>query len=209
MEKRRAGRKDGRRIAAARMLAAVLGTLTVAAILAVILATGGLGGAMAAAESTGKYDRLAAMGANSTAAEDAGEYDGLTPMWVMCKSFVNVRFRARKRAAVLGRVESGEQVWTDGKRDGPYVHVVRLSMESEDGWIHGGYLVDEEPARMDGERYRVCSNGRVALRRTVDGPRRAWGKSGSTLKVYAMGGGWALTNRGYIRTEFIEPDPEG
>ena len=143
----------------------------------------------------------------AAAGEDPGQREELTPLWVMCRSFVNVRFRPGKRRAILGRIESGEQVWTDGKRDGPYIHVVALTMESEDGWIHGGYLVEQEPVAMSGERYRVSSNGRVALRRTVNGPRRAWAKTGSTLKVYAMSDDWTLTNRGYIRTEFIEPDP--
>lgn len=139
-------------------------------------------------------------------AAEKDPYEGLIPMWTICKagSYVNVRSGPMRKAQELGRLEPAEQVWTDGKQKGAYVHVVGLTMESEEGWVHAGYLVKDEPEMLDGEFYRVCSNGRVALRRMVDGSRRAWAKSGAVLKVYVMSKEWALTNRGYIRTEFIE-----
>ena len=156
------------------------------------------------------------MGLAWAAAEETP--DGATGcVWVMCKpgSYVNVRYKARKTGAVIGRVECGEKLWTDGKVNGQFLHLVGLTMESGDGWIRRGYVVEDEPAILAGEanggrgeRYLVNALGRVALRRTVNGARRAWAKSGSNLRVLVMSDTWSLTNRGFIRTEFLEADPE-
>lgn len=141
-----------------------------------------------------------------TAEEDP--YEGLTPLWAMCKSYVIVRAAPRKRAKEMGWIDAFDQVWTDGVKSGKYIHLCMLQLDGGEGWVHGGYFVEDEPVAIDRERYRVNSNGRVALRRTVDGRRRAWAKPGANLTVYMISAEWALTNRGYIRSEFIEPDPE-
>lgn len=118
--------------------------------------------------------------------------------------FVNVRASASRRSESIGRLECGDMVITDGVTRGDWVHLIRLSLESAEGWVHSGYLVTEKPEVLSWEKRTVRANGRVACRKWADGPRRAWAKNGSAVKVYAIGGGWALTNRGYIAEDYLE-----
>ena len=132
-------------------------------------------------------------------------------LYVICKpdSFVNVRAKPTKTASILGYRECGDAVETDGTRKGSYIHCINLSLEADDGWIHAGYLVEDPPSILEEEtRYRNCSNGRVALRNYVDGKRRSWAKSGANLTVLVMSDDWSLTTRGFIKTEYLEADPE-
>lgn len=159
----------------------------------------------------GMNRQLAALAALILIAALAGSCLGEeTEKWVICreKSCVYVRAAPGKKAMIIGRAELGDLVVTDGIRKGKYVHLIGLSMESEDGWIHGGYLVDSEPVKMNGEIYRISSRWVVAVRRTVNGSRRAWAKPGAQLKVYAMSEEWTLTNRGFVMTKYLEADVE-
>lgn len=126
--------------------------------------------------------------------------------YVMLKAgdYLHVRTGPGKRYEKLGYLESGDRVITDGWIRGKWVHVIGLSMEETEGWIYGGYIVDEMPEQMDGEIYKVTARGRVACRKWAWGPRQGWVKRGSRVKVYAMGGGWALTNRGYIMSDYLD-----
>jgi hypothetical protein len=56
----------------------------------------------------------------------------------------------------------------------------------------------------NGKTCTISANGRVACRKWADGPRRAWTVNGSTVKVYAYASDWALTSKGWIRTEYID-----
>ena len=127
-------------------------------------------------------------------------------VYVMMKTgdYVNVRTGPGKRYQKLGYLETGDDIQTDGKTRNGWLHIVNLNMEAEEGWIYAGYTVDEKPEQLTGESFRIDAPGRVACRKWVNGPRRAWAKKGSTVTVYAIGGEWALTNRGYIRAEYLE-----
>lgn len=132
--------------------------------------------------------------------------DDYQTRYVICnpKSFVNVRSAAKKNAQEVGRLECGDVVYTLGEKKGQYVKIYTTSFESTEGWIHRGYLVEEKPERTGGKTYTVRAKGRVALRRYVNGSRRAWINPGKTVEVYVIAGEWALTNRGFIRTEYLE-----
>lgn len=118
--------------------------------------------------------------------------------------YVNVRASAGKRGAIIGYLELGDSAQTDGKTKGAWLHLVNLSMEETEGWVHAGYISETEPVQQGGQTYSISASGRVACRKWINGPRRAWAKKGAKVKVYAMGGEWALTNRGYIRAEYLE-----
>lgn len=123
--------------------------------------------------------------------------------WVLCQpdSYVNVRESARRNSAVIGRAYTGDRFETDGKcRDG-FLHVY-CSLEQDEGWIAIGYIVTDEPRPVN-ELWIVESNGRVACRKTIDGARRCWVVNGSTLTVYWMSDSWAVTDKGFIKSEFI------
>jgi len=131
--------------------------------------------------------------------------------WIACKpdDYVNVREKASKRSAAVGYLESGDEIETDGKvRDG-FVHITCFG-ESGDGWVFAGFISDEEPEEVM-ERYVCVAHKRVACRRWIDGDRIAgkygWLNNGSNATVYYRAGEWLITSRGYIRAEWMEPDP--
>lgn len=135
-------------------------------------------------------------------------YSTAAAEWIICKpdSFVNVRRSPSKQATGIGRMELGEEITLTGKIQNGYAECIGLAFEETTGWIFAGYIVDDEPEVLDGDLYRNCGNGRTALRKWVDGPRRAWATEETTFTVYAMTPEWALTSKGYIRTEYIEPE---
>lgn len=124
-------------------------------------------------------------------------------IWVMCKTYVNIREKPSSKSDAIGFLDSGEGLETDWVRSGDWLHLIHLSCETDEGWVYAGYVVDSEPKKVDAE-CKVVSNGRVALRTKVDGDRRAWAKNGAILKVLWTSQDWALTTRGYIKSEYLE-----
>lgn len=130
--------------------------------------------------------------------------------WVMCQpgSFVNVRKGPSSRYACIGRYETGDKVLLDGKFENRYAYSSSLALEDTEGWISTGYLVFDEPVWKDGEWYTVNSNGRVAMRRCIEGERTSWVKDGTQLQVFWWSEEWCCTTRGVIRTEFLIANEE-
>jgi hypothetical protein len=91
---------------------------------------------------------------------------------------------------------------------GEWLHVVDLSLEYTEGWISSRYMVFDEPEWMAGAEATVDADGRVAIRQYIDGPRvtgrAGWAKPGSTLQVFWWSKEWCYTNRGFIRSEYLE-----
>lgn len=131
--------------------------------------------------------------------------------WIICQpgDWVHARDRASTKSESLGMLVTGDRVKIDGHNRNGFMHVIDLRLEETEGWIYAGYLVTEEPVDMGGELHWIRANGRVACRKYLDGPRRCWVIDGSTVKVYYMGGGWAVTNKGFIQSEFIGEKVEG
>lgn len=125
--------------------------------------------------------------------------------WVMCQpdSYVNVRKRPSSKSESIGRYETGDKVWLTGEMRDGYAYSNQLALEDNEGWISTGYLVYDEPEWKDGASYTVRSNGRVALRRSIEGSRTSWVKDGTKLKVYWYSEEWCCTSRGVIRTEYL------
>ena len=133
-----------------------------------------------------------------------GEENRLTEAWVLCQpdSYVNIRERASSRSAYAGMLMSGDQIWVDGRTKDGYAHCENMSNELGEGWVHAGYIVFEEPEEVNKE-CRISSNGRVSCRRTIGGDRRCWVVDGSEVFVYQVAGEWAVTDKGFVKTEFI------
>lgn len=129
---------------------------------------------------------------------------GLTDAWVMCQpdSYINIRARASSQSRAEGYLISGDRIRIDGQTKGAFAHAV-VSTESGEGWIHAGYIVFEEPVEI-GRKCRIRADGRVACRRTIDGERRCWVIDGSEVYVYMAGGGWAVTDKGFIQSQYID-----
>jgi hypothetical protein len=132
------------------------------------------------------------------AEEDFGD----EKVWVLCnpKSFVNIRENSSGRSKVAGRAECGDCFITDGVRRKGFLHV-KAPVEAGDAWISERYIVHEEPVLVN-ETRKIESTGRVAGRMYVGGKRSRWLRNGDEVKVYWMAE-WAITNRGFIRSEYI------
>lgn len=126
--------------------------------------------------------------------------------YVLCKpdSFVYVREFPKKNSEEIGFLYYGDSVEVDGKKRNGYWHVVGVNTESGDGWVRKLYLDDDEPIQMTPQKYLVVSKGRLATRNGVKGKRQGWLKPGSEIKVYGMNDEWAVTNKGYVKAEYLE-----
>lgn len=134
----------------------------------------------------------------------------LATCWVMCKpgDYVNVRRSPKKNSVAVGYLECGDSFRTDAESKNGFIKCYGVGEEGE-GWIYCGYVTTEEPVKV-GKRYVCVAKKRVACRRWMNGPQtqNPWLRNGSTVEVFCEADGWAVTSRGYIRTEFLEVDPE-
>lgn len=123
-------------------------------------------------------------------------------IYVLCQpdSFVNVRLFPVKSADVAGRVELGDELQTDGKRQNGFVHVV--SGFESDAWINAGFVTDS-PVRVMTLRTQINARGRVACRRSIKGTRRKWLSDGQNVTIYGFSDDWAITNHGFIQTQYL------
>ena len=124
--------------------------------------------------------------------------------FILCKpkSTVNARYSPSTRSEVVGWFDCGDYVETDGITKNGFVHIVDCSLEVSEAWISARYLVEDQPTIFE-IRVIVIGGGRVAARRWVNGQRARWVKPGQEVTVYAWSDEWAITNRGYIKTEFL------
>lgn len=133
-------------------------------------------------------------------AEEEGE------IWILCRedSYVNIRERANRRAAIGGQAYCGDHFRTDWETKGEWIHIIDASTESGDGWINAGYVIYTEPENAGGAEMRIREGGRVAARKTIRGKRTKWLKAGSGIRVYWIGEEWSITDQGFVMTEYIE-----
>ena len=129
--------------------------------------------------------------------------------WVLCRpgDYVNLRMAPSKTSAQVGFLECGDTFHTDGKTKDGFVHV--LDAGDSDCWIWAGNVVMEEPKPVY-QVYVCVAKTRVACRRWVDGPMiqgYGWLRNGSSVDVYYIADGWAVTSRGYIQAEWLEVNP--
>ena len=130
-------------------------------------------------------------------------------LWVMCKpnTYVNVRYTPKKNGQICGYLDSGDSFTSDGEVRNGFISALDAG---EGGWVSEKYVVDEEPVIVN-EYYICVALNRAACRQWINGPRikgkLGWIKNGVRVKVYMITGEWALTARGYIRSEWLEVDP--
>ena len=123
--------------------------------------------------------------------------------YVLCMDRVNIRQGPGRNSNEIGWLECGDRVWVDGKKKNGYVHCVGLNIEEGEGWIHKGYLVEDEPVKI-GRQATITSRGRLAARKYVDGKRTRWLRAGAKLKVYWWTSEWSLTDCGYVKSMYLD-----
>lgn len=128
-------------------------------------------------------------------------------MYVFCNPTDFVNIRMRPDSMVIGWIECGMKVETDGKTkkyNGKlWYHVVDLAMEDSNGWICSQYLSDS-PILIEEETAYCCAKERVAIRKSPNGKVKKWLYNGEKAKVIARNDEWAITKNGYIKLEFLE-----
>lgn len=124
-------------------------------------------------------------------------------MYVMCMDQLNVRMGASTGTDCVGWLEPGDVVYPDGKKKNGFIHCEIPQIEAGEGWIHKGYLVSEEPKKLNCKA-TVISNGKLKARKYVNGKRTKWLKPGGELTVYYWTSEWCLTNCGYVQSQYLE-----
>ena len=122
--------------------------------------------------------------------------------YILCKDYVIIRQWASRHATEIGQLDPCDTVEIDGKTKDGFAHIVAPM----DGWVWAGYITFSEPQKIDAPGV-VTAKKRVAARRWCDGPNvdsKPWLISGSEVRIYWMCDDWALTNRGYVKSEWLE-----
>ena len=137
----------------------------------------------------------------NTAYADELTYD----CWAMCQpgSEVMIREKPDRNGAVVGAVTCGTRMETDWQEKGEWIHLVGVSNETGEGWIHKGYVVFDEPYHIEAEGV-ITGKGRVACRKAIEGKRKGWVNAGSSVTVYWISQEWAVTDRGFISCDYLE-----
>lgn len=148
-----------------------------------------------------------AVGISEGFAEEQDEYDNVAIGYVICVDYVNVRQFPNKNGEPLGMYEAGTKVYLDGKKRNGYLHIVGTGLEDSEGWIKSGYIVYDEPIRVN-QSATIVSKGRLAARSCVNGRRTRWLKPMASLKVYYWSDEWCVTNCGYVQTKYLELEGE-
>ena len=124
-------------------------------------------------------------------------------MYVMCESdsFVNARNTPGKGGEIVGRYECGDVVQTDGRAKNGYLHVIDCSFEQSEAWVKAWYLSESEPHPVS--MTTVVKRDRTIARNGIGGNPVKRLKAGTAVKILVYTPDWCLTDRGYIRTEFL------
>ena len=130
--------------------------------------------------------------------------DGLDEFYIICKpgTCVNVRISPNSHAEIIGSKFFGDVVYVDKEKNG-FVHITNLNSEYTDGWVSKGLIVEDQPVEVNRSGV-IVSNARVAGRKYVNGKVKTWLANGTEVTVYAESDEWCVTDKGYVRAEFIE-----
>lgn len=137
----------------------------------------------------------------------ADEWDNVTEGYVLCADFVYVRPHPNRKGEPLGRYECGWKVYLDGKKKNGFYHIIDTGLESCDGWIYAGYVVYDEPEKIE-RNATIVSKGRLRARKYVNGKRTRWLKPLASVYVYWWSDEWCVTNCGYLQTKYLELEGE-
>lgn len=135
---------------------------------------------------------------------DVAHAETKTEMYVLCQpdSFLNVREFPKKTSNQIGYLMLGDKVTTDGVEKRGFLHIIGFG-ESGEGWVCKSYLVDNNP-QVETVKAWIDSKGRVAVRTYPNGPRSRWMRDGEELILYAASDEWSVTNKGFIKTFYLE-----
>jgi len=126
-------------------------------------------------------------------------------VWILCdpESYVTLREGPGKSKPEFGGAGVGAEFWTDNIQKNGYLHIMEIPAEETEGWIIARNIVYDRPVEIN-RVMEVSAVGRVACRKWVGGKIKAWLRDGDRLTVYWASPTWAVTDRGYVMTEFLK-----
>ena len=126
-------------------------------------------------------------------------------VYVICnpESFVYIRSAPSFKSEEVARVEVGDEMITDEKKNGKWVHVY-YPCEAGEGWIYSGYLIYDEPLVYKDGLYAQTKYKKVLSRRNVNGKKRTQLKKGANLRAYVVSDEWTITDVGFIKTKYLD-----
>ena len=133
--------------------------------------------------------------------------EDITEAYVFCDDFVNIRSKPSRQSESIGMFDCGDKIYLDGKKKNGFLHCVDLGLEENDGWIHSGYVVYDEPVWIN-QSATIVSKGRLAARNRVNGDRLRWLKPLASVKIYYWSDEWCVTNCGYLQSKYLELEGE-
>lgn len=122
--------------------------------------------------------------------------------YVLVQDELNVRARPSLGSHVHGRLFTGDSVEVSKTYNG-WCYLEGLHSEEGVGWVSGKYVVSDPVTEMSDSVAVIQASGRVAIRDCVDGKRIAWAHPGDVVSVYGMSDSWSVTDRGYVKTEYL------
>lgn len=132
----------------------------------------------------------------------AASYVRAETMYVIVQDELNVRAKPSLGSHVYGRLFTGDQVEVVRTYNG-WCFLEGLHSEEGVGWVSQKYIVSDPVTQMYESSAVVRASGRVAIRDCIDGKRIAWVHPGDVVSVYGMSDSWSVTDRGYIKTDFL------
>lgn len=123
--------------------------------------------------------------------------------YVLVRDELNVRGKPSLGSEIHGRLFTGDVVEVTRKYKG-WCFLEGLASEEGCGWVSAEYLVSEPVKECYAEPAIVVADGRVAARKSIDGERRSWLQPGEVVYVYGQSDLWSVTDRGYVRTEYLK-----
>lgn len=126
-------------------------------------------------------------------------------IYILCRpeSYVNVRKTPLMNGEETGWLNCGDSVMTDGKEKNGFIHVYGIT-EYGHGWVYAGYVVDDLPVVEERCFAVVSGRGGVKARRNIGGRCVEKLDELTEIIIYARSEEWAVTNKGFIRTEFLD-----
>ena len=127
--------------------------------------------------------------------------------YVLVQSELNVRAKPSLGSYIYGRLFTGDAVQVI-RTYREWCYLEELYSDEGHGWVSAKYLVDEPVTEMYDTTAVINANGRVAIRDSVNGKRISWAHSGDVVCVYGTSESWTVTDRGYVKTEYLKFEEE-
>lgn len=139
-----------------------------------------------------------------TIADSISFADELHEAWVICQpgDYVNVRSKPKRKSESYGYLECGDSFLTDGKTKNGFVRCYGIG-EAGEGWVHSGYVVYDEPIKVNRIGYSI-SNGKLFARRYIGGKTIHVLHNLDEVKVYWWTEAWCVTDKGFIKSKYLE-----